>query len=47
MIHWEHTDPQFLTDAELRAEYCASEAEEDDDRQDALAAELERRGIDL
>jgi hypothetical protein len=51
MIHW-LIDPEFLSDAELIAEYCASEAEAggpttDDQRHDALAAEIERRHLDF
>ena len=46
MIQW-LTDPEFLTDAELRAEYLAGDGEPGDPRCDALAAELERRNVDL
>jgi len=46
MIHW-LIEPGHLTDAELVAEYCASEAEAGDPRQDAPAAEIERRGLDV
>ena len=40
-------DPEFLSDAELLAEYLASEAEAGDPRQDALAAEIDKRGLDV
>ena len=46
MIRYD-TGPEFLSDTELLAEYCASDAEAGDQRQDALAAEIERRGLDL
>jgi hypothetical protein len=36
-----------LSDADLIAEYCASEAEAGNPRQDALAAEVERRHLDI
>jgi hypothetical protein len=41
MIRWE-TDSLFLSDADLIAEHCGSEAEAGDPRQEALAAEIER-----
>jgi hypothetical protein len=47
MIRWDVIDPEFLSDADLVAEYCASEAEAGDPRQDALAAEIERRHLDF
>ena len=46
MIRWE-TDPLLMTDAELVAEYRASDAEAADQRQTALATEIERRDLDL
>lgn len=36
-----------MTDAEVLAEYMASEDEAGDERQDLLAGELERRQVDF
>jgi hypothetical protein len=51
MILW-LAAPEFLSDAELREEYCASEGEAGgpkaiDQRLDELAAEIERRHLDI
>ena len=47
MIRWDQRDPEFLTDAELRAEYLAGDGVPGAPRCDALAAELKRRNVDL
>jgi hypothetical protein len=47
MIRWDVIDPEFLSDADLIGEHCGSEAETGDPRQDALAAEIERRHADF
>ena len=39
------TDPEFMTDAELLAEYRASEQEADEPRLRTLAAEIEKRAL--
>lgn len=40
-------DPATMPNADLRAEYLANEEQAGDARMDALAGELERRGLDL
>jgi hypothetical protein len=40
-------DPSAMTDEALLAEYRASEEEAGEPRIDALAAEMERRNLDL
>lgn len=47
MIRWDIIDPQFLSDVDLLAEYCVSEAGAGNLREDALAVEIERRHVDL
>ncbi|WP_419808402.1 hypothetical protein [Sphingomonas sp.] len=47
MIRWDQTDPEFMSDAELRAEWLSGDGEPGEPRCDALAAEMERRGVDL
>lgn len=44
MIRWE-TQPDLLPDADLLREYQTTDGE--DDRAEALLAEIERRGLDV
>jgi hypothetical protein len=41
------SDPRDMSDAELRDAYLRTDGEPGDTEADALAAELERRGIDI
>jgi hypothetical protein len=43
----EADDPATLTDAELLSAFCESSGEPGDPISDALAAEIERRGLDV
>ena len=50
MIRWITTDPELLaqwTDKQLCDAYQLTQGEHGDPEADALAAEIERRGIDL
>jgi hypothetical protein len=46
MISWMIIDPDFLPDVELVAEYRALQDGLDEHRKVALAAEIERRGLE-